>query len=121
MSFGENLKKELYYNDIKVKEMAKRINIPYSTMLSYMNNKNCLPNVETGAKIARVLNVSVEYLVFGTSGIRNKSISQQCNDIVLRLSRLPSPVLSLFEQLIILVTENISSKQDVPKTGTQGA
>ncbi len=113
MSFRENLKKELYYYDISAKEMAKRINISYSTMLSYINNKNCLPSVETGAKIARVLNVSVENLVFGNSNLHSDKITMQCNKIVTHLSHLPSPVLSIFEQLIILVSENISSQQDV--------
>ena len=110
MSFSENLKKELYYNDIEAKEMAKLVDIPYSTMLSYMNSKKCLPNVETGVKIARTLNVSVEYLVYGSPSTPNKAITSQCNDIILRLSSLPSPVLSLFEKLIMLVTDNVKSQ-----------
>lgn len=65
MSFAENLRNELIYNDIKIKELAFRTQIPYTTLLSYMNDKKALPNVEAGVRIAKVLNVSVEYLVTG--------------------------------------------------------
>lgn len=66
MSFAENLRNELIYNDIKIKELSFRTKIPYTTLLSYMNDKKSLPNVEAGVRIAKVLNVSVEYLVTGT-------------------------------------------------------
>lgn len=65
MSSAENLRNELIYNDIKIKELAFRTQIPYTTLLSYMNDKKSLPNVEAGVRIAKVLNVSVEYLVTG--------------------------------------------------------
>lgn len=67
MSFKENLKDELIYQDIKAIELAHDIKIPYSTLMSYLNKQKCLPNVEIGVKIAKRLNVSVEYLVFGTT------------------------------------------------------
>lgn len=65
MSFAENLKNELIYNDIKIKELARKTDIPYTTLLSYLNKTGASPNVETGVKIAKALNVSVEYLVTG--------------------------------------------------------
>ena len=60
MSFAENLRNELIYSDIKIKELAHATNIPYTTLLSYLNEKGCLPNVDAGVRIARALNVSVE-------------------------------------------------------------
>ena len=69
MSFAENLRNELIYSDIKIKELAHATTIPYTTLLSYMNGKGCLPNVDAGVKIARALNVSVEYLVTGKDDI----------------------------------------------------
>lgn len=71
MSFAENLRNELTYNDIKIKELSARTKIPYTTLLSYMNDKKSLPNVEAGVKIAKILNVSVEYLVTGYDSSRH--------------------------------------------------
>lgn len=71
MSFAENLRNELTYNDIKIKELSARTKIPYTTLLSYMNDKKSLPNVEAGVKISKILNVSVEYLVTGYDSSRH--------------------------------------------------
>ena len=109
MSFSKNLRSELYYNDIKAKELASLVDIPYTTIQSYMNNKNCLPNIETGVKIADALNVSVEYLVKGNKNVHKDKISDNCNSIVLQLANLPPHVLDLFERLITLVADNLKS------------
>ena len=65
MSFNDNLKSEIYYKDIQLKDLAKRINIPYSTMLSYVDRKGVLPNVVTAYNISKELNTTVEFLVTG--------------------------------------------------------
>ena len=74
MSFAENLRNELIYSDIKIKELAHATNIPYTTLLSYLNEKGCLPNVDAGVRIARALNVSVEYLVTGKDDVYTSHI-----------------------------------------------
>lgn len=65
MSFAKNLRNELSYKDIKIKEFSKIANIPYTTLLSYINYHEVLPNVVVGVKIAKALDVSLEYLVTG--------------------------------------------------------
>lgn len=76
MSFAENLKNELIYNDIKIKELARETGIPYTTLLSYLNKTGASPNVETGVRIARALNVSVEYLVTGKETVCESHIKK---------------------------------------------
>lgn len=49
--FGKNLRNELLYQDVTVKELSRLTKIPYSTLICYMNTTN-LPNVENGVKIA---------------------------------------------------------------------
>jgi transcriptional regulator with XRE-family HTH domain len=68
MGFKENLKSELTYSGIMVKELCAKIGISRHTLDNYLNTHNSLPNAETAVKIARVLGVSVEYLVTGTEG-----------------------------------------------------
>jgi len=66
MGFKENLKSELIYTGILVKELSAKTGIKKHTLDNYLNTHNSLPNAEAAVKIARVLGVSVEYLVTGT-------------------------------------------------------
>lgn len=65
MSFKDNLKVELSYQDIHIKELAKRTGISANTLGNYLTGHNSIPNAESAFKIAQALNVSVEYLVTG--------------------------------------------------------
>ena len=85
MSFKNNLRNELSYQDMKVKKLAMLTHIPYTTLLSYVNYSNTLPNCEIAVKIASKLNVSVEYLVTGNdkelNRIRNKKIENMFGEL----------------------------------------
>jgi len=66
MGFRENLKQELSHNGMLVKELATATGVPKRALDTYLLSKNAsMPPADTAAKIARVLGVSVEYLVFG--------------------------------------------------------
>ena len=65
MGFRENLKIELTYADMRVKELAKLSGVKKQTIDSYLRENGYVPSVETAVKIARALGVSVEYLVTG--------------------------------------------------------
>ena len=69
MNFKDRLREEIEYKGLSVKELANLVNISYSTMLSYIDARGTLPNVETAVKIAGVLGVTVEYLVNGTGPV----------------------------------------------------
>jgi transcriptional regulator with XRE-family HTH domain len=68
MGFKENLKSELQYTGILVKELSAITGIKKHTLDNYLNTHNSMPNVETGVKIARALGVTAEYLVNGKEG-----------------------------------------------------
>ena len=53
MSFADNLKRELLFNDIQIKEFAGKVNVPYSTLLSYVSKDKRLPKVDIAVKIAQ--------------------------------------------------------------------
>ena len=65
MAFNEYLKGELEYKGMPVKELAHRTGIPKQTIDKYLLSKGSMPPVDKAVAIARVLGVSVEYLVTG--------------------------------------------------------
>ncbi|MBQ0166460.1 MAG: helix-turn-helix transcriptional regulator [Treponema sp.] len=86
MGFKENLKAEMKYQDVQIKELAARTGINKNTLCNYLTGHNSLPNVEAGVKIARALNVTVEYLVNGPVNskvieIPNNNMSRNALDL----------------------------------------
>jgi transcriptional regulator with XRE-family HTH domain len=65
MGFRENLKAELTYKDMRVKELAGLSGVKKQTVDSYLRENGCVPSVDAALNIARALGVSVEYLVTG--------------------------------------------------------
>jgi transcriptional regulator with XRE-family HTH domain len=66
MGFKENLKAALNYSGMHVKELSALSGVKKQTLDSYLSTHDNIPSAETAVAIARVLGVSVEYLVTGT-------------------------------------------------------
>ena len=79
MGFKENLKNELVYKGLMVKELAVKTKINKSTLDNYLRDKNSSPTAENAVKIAQALDVSVEYLVTGNDG---NSASKENGDLI---------------------------------------
>jgi transcriptional regulator with XRE-family HTH domain len=62
-SFKKNLRNELDYQGITVKELSSRTGIPVASLDCYLGSRATIPSVEAAVKIARVLQVPIEYLV----------------------------------------------------------
>jgi transcriptional regulator with XRE-family HTH domain len=91
MGFKENLKSELIYSGMLVKELAAKSGVNKYSIDNYLNARGQIPSVEAAVKIARVLGVSVEYLV---NGKESKQASTG-----LRLSNEARAIALLAEQL----------------------
>jgi transcriptional regulator with XRE-family HTH domain len=65
MGFKENLKAELGYKGLLVKELSAQSGISHHTISNYLSTNSCTPTAENALKIAQVLGVSVEYLLTG--------------------------------------------------------
>jgi transcriptional regulator with XRE-family HTH domain len=65
MGFKENLKSELTYKDMLVKELAAKAGISRHTLNNYLNVRGHIPTLDIAVKIAQALGVSVEYLAIG--------------------------------------------------------
>jgi transcriptional regulator with XRE-family HTH domain len=65
MSFRENLKNELIYNGMLVKELSAKSGVNKRTIDKYLRDNGSIPSAIAAVKIARALGISVEYLVTG--------------------------------------------------------
>ena len=72
MGFKENLKEQLRFSGMYVKELAALSGIKKQTIDSYLNVNSCMPSADAAVAIAQVLGVSVEFLVTGRE-IRHKT------------------------------------------------
>jgi len=76
MGFNENLKGELEYRGMPVKELAYKTGIPKQTIDKYLLSNGSMPPADKAVAIAHVLGVSVEYLVTGRK-IHEKKITNK--------------------------------------------
>jgi len=66
MGFRDNLKQEISFNGMLVKELAAATGVPKRALDTYLLSANAsMPPADTAVKIAHELGVSVEYLVTG--------------------------------------------------------
>jgi len=65
MGFKENLKSELQYTGMTVRALAEKSGVNKQTIDNYLSTHSSMPSAEAAVKIAKVLDVSVEYLVTG--------------------------------------------------------
>jgi transcriptional regulator with XRE-family HTH domain len=91
MGFRENLKSQLEYSGMLVKELAAHSGVKKKTIDSYLGTYSYTPSAATAVSIAKALGVSVEFLVTGEDIIKDRTLSSLHSDIqeiVLVLKRL---------------------------------
>lgn len=81
MGFKENLKAELTFSGMLVKELAAKSGINKHSLDNYLNSRGQIPSIEAGYKIANALGVSVEYLVAGKENNGGKETVKSNTDI----------------------------------------
>jgi transcriptional regulator with XRE-family HTH domain len=66
MGFGDNLRSELEYNDMSVKELAVLSGVQKRAIDNYLRKKDAaMPAADIAVKIAGALGVTVEFLMMG--------------------------------------------------------
>ena len=63
--FKKNLRIELDYLNLTVKELSSKTGIPKGTLDCYLGARESMPPADIAAKIAGALGITVEYLVTG--------------------------------------------------------
>lgn len=107
MGFRENLKDELKYQDIKVKELSAMTGIPKGTIDHYLAEKCTLPLADAAVKIAKALGVSVESLVCGNhQEFEKQKIKSSVKHLAVKIDKLAEPDLKLVENIVDRLQEN---------------
>lgn len=65
MGFKENLREEIKYQGLMLKEVALAAGLNQSSLNNYLRENASIPSADIAVRIAKVLGVSVEYLVTG--------------------------------------------------------
>jgi transcriptional regulator with XRE-family HTH domain len=65
MNFKKNLRAELDYLDMTVKELSTKTGIAKGTLDCYLGARASIPPADIAVKIANALGVTVEYLITG--------------------------------------------------------
>ena len=104
MAFRENLRAELSYKDMLVKELAAITEISKSTLDNYLNTRKFMPSAEAAVKIARALGVTVEYLVTGEEITPNRpSMGPEIKDLIVDFKQLSEEDRKLVKGIIQLI------------------
>ena len=106
MGFRENLKDELIYKGIQTKELAALTGISLNTLNHYLVQNATSPSVENAVKIAKALNVTVEYLVTGK--IESKSeeaFSTKTFHLALKIEALSERDFNIVDNMIELMVK----------------
>lgn len=108
-SFKENLRNELLFKDIQLKEFAAKIRIPYTTLLSYVDKKECLPKIDVAYKMAQELDVTLEFLITGNP---KDNYKKNLSPTYKELLTLPSNVISSIKEIIHAFYELYNQTKD---------
>ena len=75
--FRDNLKEQIEYKGMIIKELAAKTGISKRTIDTYVDSRAVIPNAEIAVKLAEALDTSVEYLVKGSDPQAKPDIPQK--------------------------------------------
>lgn len=112
-SFRENLRSELDFQGLTVKELSAKTGIIKGTLDNYLGVRASIPPADIAVKIAQALNVSVEYLVTGKNE-KPKSptftqINPETKSILTDLDSIPQNIQKTIKNLIHQTAESLQN------------
>ena len=112
-SFRENLRNELDFKGLTVKELSAKTGIIKGTLDNYLGVRASIPPADIAVKIADALNVSVEYLVTGKEE-KSKSpafiqITPETKSILTDLDSIPQNIQKTIKNLIHQTAESLQN------------
>jgi transcriptional regulator with XRE-family HTH domain len=116
MNFAENLRSELDYQGLIVKELAAKTGININTLNHYLAGNKTMPRADVAVKIASALGVTVEYLVTGNENCHNmtlSSLSPGLRSLIQTVEGLPEKDQMLVQKSALYLSEELK-KREVP-------
>jgi len=108
-NFRENLRSELNFQDVTIKELSARTGIPIATLDCYLGTRGTVPSVDAAFKIAQALQVSVEYLVAGEDSAKTipakRKTSQEARNVIRLIESLNSEQCRAIHNMILVFVE----------------
>jgi len=109
MGFKENLKEQLQFAGMYVKELAALSGVKKQTIDSYLNVNSCMPSADAAVAIARALDVSVEYLVTGKE-IKRKTVSYPIEAQI--VAKITSQMEGKTRRMAVAVIKSMKNQED---------
>jgi len=108
-NFRENLRNELNFQNVTIKELSARTGIPIPTLDCYLGARATVPSVDAAYKIAQALRVSIEYLINGentnTANPAKKKKSQEAQNVIKWIENLNSEQYKAINNMISIFDE----------------
>ncbi len=105
MSFNENLKEAMFCKNITTIQLAKITGINSGTISNYLKTKGSMPPADKALKLAKALDVSVDFLINGFDSNTSSSIKQK--------SSFPVAVLKIAQDISNLEKDELSAIKNV--------
>lgn len=111
-SFRENLRNELDFQGLTVKELSAKTGIVKGTLDNYLGIRASIPPADIAVKIADALNVSVEFLVTGKErkNIKNQPsvlVTEEEKTILTDLNSIPQNIQKTLKTLLHQAAESL--------------
>ena len=111
MSFRENLKNELSYSGMLVKELAVQTGLKKHTLDNYLSKRGRMPAADVAVRIANVLGVSVEYLITGHETAETKRTAQFSPEIR-HMARIAEKLNPDYRKIALSFIETLKKHED---------
>jgi len=112
MGFRENLKSELIHSGMLVKELAAQANLKKHSLDNYLSVRGRMPAADVAVRIARVLGVSVEYLITGEESARPKN-SGAFSPEIRRMARIAEELKPDYRKIALLFVESLKRHEEL--------
>ncbi len=115
--FRDNLKEQIEYKGMIIKEVAAKAGISKRTLDTYVDSRAVIPNAEIAVKLAKALDTSVEFLVEGRepNGAMDVPEKKEMNldkykKILSDLDTIPDDFLPVVEAMIHAAAKKLSQR-----------
>ena len=114
MGFRENLKAELTYSGLLVKELAAQTGLKKHTIDTYLSVRGRMPAADVAVRIAGVLGVSVEYLITGSQDAAEKPGCVHFSPEVRYMARTVEKLKPDYRKIALAFIQTLKKHEDSP-------
>lgn len=107
MSFNENLKEAMYCKNLTTVQLAALSGINAGTISNYLKTKGSMPPVDKALKLAKALDVTVDFLVNGFEA-KQESAIQQKNPFPIEVFKIAQKMADLEKDELSIVSSMIN-------------